>query len=127
MIRTFLIASALSLALSAPAAAQEPRATVERLVVAMNAGDAAAARALFAPDGGSAYGETAPLKTGPALDAWLASDIFGLNARFEVESMTGEGDAVEATGRWGNPPTRPFRYAFTVAGDRIQSWRVLRP
>src|SRR3712207_6195117 len=117
MRRIFLIASALSLALSAPAAAQETRVAVQRLMAAMNAGDAAATRALFAPDGGSAYGENAPLKTGPALDAWLASDIFGLNARFEVESMTGEGNAVEATGRWGNPPTRPFRYAFTVASD----------
>jgi hypothetical protein len=93
----------------------------------MDAGNRKPTRAIFTADAGSAYGETAPLKTGPALDAWLASDIFGLKARFEIESLSVENGLVAVRGRWGDPPTRPFRYVFEMDGERIRSWRVLRP
>ena len=105
-----------------------PLETAQQLITAMNEGNFEAARALFAEDGYSAYGMDGTPHAGEGLDAWLQSDIFGSNARFEVTSETTcSGDTAVLDGNWGTAGdvNRPFRYLFVVEDGLIQSGNLI--
>jgi SnoaL-like domain len=114
------------LAFTTPAFAEGPRDAVDALIAAMASGDAAAVEATFTPDAGYAYSVDGGLTRGDGFDAWVTSDITGPGAQFRIESATVTDSTVDALVMWGRGGnmTSPARYIFTVAGGKVDSWRM---
>jgi hypothetical protein len=101
------------------------RGTVDALIAAMAAGDAAAVNAAFTPDAGYAYSLDGELNRGDAFDGWIASDITGPGSKFVIESATEANGTVDALVLWGRgEPSTPARYVFTIVDGKIDSWRM---
>ncbi|MFI5778052.1 nuclear transport factor 2 family protein [Nocardia sp. NPDC051570] len=87
---------------------------VSRFVAAVNTGDSAGFSDLLTPD-------VTMSDDGSDRDVrdWVDSEIFGSNARMDVESVSDGGRALVANytnDRWGAMRTA---WRFTVAGDKI--------
>ena len=106
--------------------AQTPADVVKAFVEAVNNGDRAAARALFAQNGFAAYGMQGAPKRGADLDGWLQSDIFGVKGKIENVTLTTEGNRVTLRGRYTSTGwSGNANYIFTIEGGRITAWNLL--
>lgn len=105
---------------------QTPADVVNAFVEAVNKGDRAAARALFAQNGFVAYGMQRAAKRGAELDGWLQSDIFGVKGRIENVTLKTEGNKVTLSGRYTSTGwSGTANYVFTIEGGRITAWNLL--
>lgn len=100
---------------------------VEKLSVALLAGDESRIRALFdLENGGYAYSLDGALHTGDSFAQWLESDIIATGRVFVIDNMAVEGRRaiVEATYGIGTP-TSHRRYAFEVnEAGLLVAWRI---
>lgn len=110
-----------------PEASGEALTPVMDFISALNAGDRTQAVSLADPDACYAYGATAAGTCSASFYDWLDSDIFGPDARFDVQQQSVDGTSVELQGQWGTGGStdRDFIYQFTVENGLIQFWRLL--
>lgn len=110
-----------------PEASGDALASVMDFISALNASDRDQARALTALNVCYAYGASESGSCGTSFYDWLESDIFGPNARFDVQQQRVNGTTVELQGQWGigGSTDRDFIYQFTVENGLIQFWRLL--
>lgn len=128
---TGLAACALMLALAGTAANAQtaapapPDAPVRALIAAMQAQDAAAIRARFAPTATQAYGADGKMKTPEATAQWLESDIIRRHGKVAGPEFTVNGNQVVVRGQYSSTGyTSKADFLFTVENGLITSWRM---
>ena len=135
---TFLAAGVMAVALvgadaNAQTATQAPLATitvaadvpVRALIAAMQAQDAAAIRAQFAPTATQAYGADGKMKAPAATAKWLESDIIKRHGKVADPEFTVTGSEVVVRGQYNATGyTSKANFLFTVENGLITSWRM---
>ena len=100
-------------------------APVRALIAAMQAEDAAAIRAQFAPTATQAYGEDGRMKTAAATARWLETDIISRQGKVADPEFTVNGNEVVVRGQYSaRGYTSKANFLFTVDGGLITSWRM---
>jgi hypothetical protein len=118
---------------ASPPSASSPKATasvsvdapVRALVSAMQAEDAAAIRAQFAPTATQAYGADGRMKNAAATAKWLESDIISRRGKVKDPEFTVNGKEVVVRGQYNAVGyTSKADFLFTVENELITSWRM---
>jgi ketosteroid isomerase-like protein len=109
-----------------PSVAQTPEtAAVEELLKAMQAKDAAAIRAAFAPNASQQYGEGKP-KTDDAFRAWVETDLIAAEPVVDNAIVSATDEGVVVTGTISN--NRGYRakanFLFTIEAGKIKHWQI---
>ncbi len=98
---------------------------VRALVSAMQAQDAVAIRAQFAPTATQAYGADGKMKDPAATAKWLESDIIKRRGKVEDPEFTVNGNEVVVRGQYNAVGyTNKANFLFTVENGLITSWRM---
>ena len=106
-------------------ASVSPDVPVRALISAMQAQDAAAIRAQFAPTATQAYGADGKMKDPAATAKWLESDIIQRRGKLEAPEFTVNGNEVVVRGQYSATGyTSKANFLFTVENGLITSWRM---
>lgn len=98
---------------------------VRALIAAMQAQDAAAIRAQFAPTATQAYGADGRMKTPEATARWLESDIIRRHGKVADPEFSVSGNEVVVRGQYNATGyTSKASFLFTVENGLITSWRM---
>jgi flagellar capping protein FliD len=98
---------------------------VRALISAMQAQDAVAIRAQFAPTATQAYGADGKMKDPAATAKWLESDIIKRRGKVEDPEFTVNGNEVVVRGQYNAVGyTNKANFLFTVENGLITSWRM---
>jgi hypothetical protein len=130
-LRIFFTASAIAVTAAAAAGSagadnmSDHKATIETLMNAMRAKDAATIRTLFDANGQQQYGNASP-KTGKAFLAWIESDVIAAEAVVDdtVMSQAEGGIVVTGTIRNNNGYKNKANFLFKVDAGKINSWHI---
>ena len=100
-------------------------APVRALIAAMQAGDAPAIRARFAPAATQAYGSDGRMKTAAATAKWLESDIIERAGKVDKPEFSVDGNQVVVRGQYNAKGySSKADFLFTVENGLITSWRM---
>lgn len=106
-------------------ASVSPVAPVRALISAVQAQDAAAIRAQFAPTATQADGADGKMKDPAATAKWLESDIIQRRGKVEAPEFTVHGNEVVVRGLYSATGyISKANFLFTVENGLITSWRM---